>query len=134
MSALFVDTTPALLAMRRSTSQALRPTTVAQVLDRRLLQAHYQPIVELRGGVVTGHEALIRGPIDTPLRGADALFSAARAEGLTTALERSCLRTSLDTWAEHGQGKRIFLNLSANGLVDMMAERSMEGAMRFDLS
>jgi len=105
MSALFVDTTPALLAMRRSTSQALRPTTMAQVLDRRLLQAHYQPIVELRGGSVAGHEALIRGPIDTPLRGADALFSAARAEGLTTALERSCIRRSLDTWAEHGQGR-----------------------------
>lgn len=129
-STLPPETTPALLAMRRSMSQALRPSTVAQVLSRQLLESHYQPIVELRTGTVTGHESLVRGPADSPLRGADALFQAARIEGLSAQLERACISASLACWAARGQGKRIFLNLSANGLVDLMTERSTAGAMR----
>ena len=46
--------------MRRSVDEALNVQTVALVLARRSLQAHYQPIVDLRSQAVAGCEALAR--------------------------------------------------------------------------
>ena len=70
------DSTPALAMLRRSLEEAMHPQTVGQILARRGLNAHYQPIVQLRNGAVIGHESLIRGPVDSPLRLPDALFKA----------------------------------------------------------
>ena len=70
------DPAPALAMLRRSLDEAVHPQTVRQILARRGLNAHYQPIVQLKNGLVTGHESLIRGPVDSPLRMPDALFKA----------------------------------------------------------
>jgi diguanylate cyclase (GGDEF)-like protein len=122
-------TTPALAAMRRSLEGALKLQTVGQVLARKALQAHYQPIVRLKNGTVMGHESLIRGPIDSPLRAPDALFQAARAEDLTLELEQACLREGLRSWVAHAQGRRLFLNLSARAIVEMVDRMSLPGVM-----
>jgi len=122
--------TPALAAMRRSLDEALRLQTVGQILARKALQAHYQPIVRLKDGSVMGHESLIRGPADSPLRAPDALFAAARAEDLSLELEQACLREGLRAWAEHAQDKRLFLNLSARAIVALVERLSLGGVMK----
>lgn len=122
--------TPALKAMRRSLDEALRVQTVTQVLARKALQAHYQPIAELKTGAIVGHESLIRGPLDSPLQFPDALFTAARSEGLTIELERACLIEGLRSWACHPQDKRLFVNLSAQTLVTMVDQMSLSGVMQ----
>lgn len=116
--------------MRRSLEEALRLQTVGQILARKALQAHYQPIVQLKNGSVMGHESLIRGPVDSPLRSPDALFQAARAEDLSVELEQACLREGLRTWATKANEKRLFLNLSAHALVRMMERLSLSGLLR----
>ncbi len=60
-------------------------------LDRLILGHElspvFQPIASLLDGEVLGYEALIRGPVDSPLRYPDALFAAARREGQLFQLE-----------------------------------------------
>ncbi len=121
---------PALEAIRHSVTEALKVQTVAQVLARRALKAHYQPIVELKTGTVMGHESLIRGPVDSPLQFPDTLFAAARGEGLTFQLERACLVEGLRSWASQVQDKRLFVNLSAQTLVTMVDQISLAGMMQ----
>ncbi len=122
--------TSALTAMRRSIDEALKLQTVGQILARKALQAHYQPIVRLKDGTVMGHESLIRGPADSPLRAPDALFAAARAEDLGLELEVACLREGLRAWATHSHDKRLFLNLSAQALVAVVDRLSLSGLMK----
>jgi diguanylate cyclase (GGDEF)-like protein len=123
-------TTPALTAIRRSLDDALRLQTVRQVLARRLLKASYQPIVRLRDGVVVAHESLIRGPEGTPLQFPDALFQAARVEGLSLELELACIEEGLRAWTAHAADKRLFLNLSASTMVDLVERLEVAGVMR----
>lgn len=121
---------PALAAMRRSLDEALRLQTAGQVLSRKALQAHFQPIVELKNGHVMGHESLIRGPAGSPLRAPDALFQAARQEGLSLELEQACLVEGLRAWAGHAQEQRLFLNLSAKAIVSLIERLSLTGLMK----
>ncbi len=122
--------TPALEAMRRSLNDALRMQTVGQVLARKALQAHYQPIVALKSGVVVAHESLKRGPPESDLRSPDALFRAARTENLSFELELACLREGLRSWRRHAQDKRLFLNLSAHTLVEMVTRLTLPGLIK----
>jgi diguanylate cyclase (GGDEF)-like protein len=121
--------TPALEAMRRSVSQALRPQTAAEVMSRRGLQAHYQPIVRLSDAKVIGHESLIRGPVDTPLRNPDALFAAASAEGILMQLEQRCVSVGLSGWSQGAQDRRLFVNLSASALMHHVNAQSLPGML-----
>lgn len=120
---------PALDAMRRSISGSLQIQTVAHVLARKALRAHFQPIVQLKDGKVLAHEALIRGPQDSPLQFPDALFAAAKKEGLGLELEVACLREEIRSWASQDLSTRLFLNLSANALVALVEDLSIDGAL-----
>jgi diguanylate cyclase (GGDEF)-like protein len=124
--------------MRRSLDEALRLQTVSQVLSRKALRAHYQPIVRLKDGVVVAHESLIRGPESSALHSPDALFRAARAENLSVELEEACVNEGLRSWAAHAADKRLFLNLSAGAMVNLVDRLSVAGALKaveaFDVS
>ncbi|MDE2161185.1 MAG: EAL domain-containing protein, partial [Burkholderiales bacterium] len=124
--------TPALEAMRRSLDRAVQTQTqtLRHILARRALTAHFQPIVRLRDGVVIGHESLIRGPAGTRLEMPDALFKAAAAEGLTNELELACVDQGLESWSRHGVGGRLFLNVSAQAIVQMVETMSLPGVMQ----
>jgi len=99
---------------------------LAQVLQDRQLHAVFQPIVDLRDGGVYAHEALIRGPVDTPLHSPDALLVEAAREGLGFDFEMACIVTQLFAWSKLRHGGRLFLNISAEVLVELVARRGIE--------
>ena len=101
-------------------------TTIASLIETQALEPHFQPIVQLRDGVIFGHEALIRTPPGCRWATPDALFAAAREEGLTIELEIECVRLSLRAWAHSGAAGQLFLNLSAAALVTAMAQRDID--------
>ncbi|MEK8050100.1 EAL domain-containing protein [Ideonella sp. DXS22W] len=111
--------------MRRSVHEALRPQTVAQVMARQALTAHFQPIVRMRDGAVAGHESLIRGPVSSDLASPDALFRAARAEDCVVPLERMCVWVGLQQWRAHAPGTLLFVNLSASTLVELVERQPL---------
>ena len=98
---------------------------LSRVLRDRALNVVYQPIATLGTAGVHAHEALIRGPRGMPLHSPDALFAAARREGLLCAFERACLRTALLDWSRRQQPGRLFVNLSAAALIDLVEARDM---------
>ena len=59
-----------------------RSGPLSRLLAERSLSPVFQPIAALAGGTIHAHEALIRGPQGMPLQSPDALFAAARREGL----------------------------------------------------
>lgn len=118
---------PALAALRKSLADAVRLQTVAQVLSRRAIVAHYQPIVRLRDAKVVAHESLIRGPAESPLRSPDAMFAAARAEGLSLRLEQACVAEALRGWVSRAGERRLFVNLSAEAVLHSVETLTISG-------
>jgi EAL domain-containing protein (putative c-di-GMP-specific phosphodiesterase class I) len=98
-------TTPLLAAERAE---------LEQILQQELLQPVFQPIVDLRKGVVLGHEALIRGPHDSELHTPVRLFKAAIRHGYQLQLELLCRKLSLARYAELKLEGLLFLNVSAS--------------------
>ena len=84
----------------------------------------FQPIVSMHDGTLYAHEALIRGPQGMPLHTPDALLAAARKEGLLLAFEIACVAAALQQWSALRQPGRLFVNLSASALLQMMRGRS----------
>lgn len=118
--------------MKQRLHAALDDRPVARILARHLLEAHFQPIVKLVSGEVFAHEGLIRGPEGGSLRSPDALFRAARQDGLSIALEKECLATCLAAWPLQGGTQRLFLNLSGHTLLqwwDQLGEQGLVAAL-----
>ncbi len=89
-------------AMPSSDSVAAAPVTaLGAILRDRLLRSVFQPIVDLESGTLFGFEALVRGPAGSPLERPDALFAAARAEGLLAELDHACQVAAVEAAARH---------------------------------
>jgi EAL domain-containing protein (putative c-di-GMP-specific phosphodiesterase class I)/GGDEF domain-containing protein len=103
--------------MLSESSAAASAAALADLIDRRLLVPHFQPIVQLSDGSVHGHEALIRTPPGCRWTNPDELFMAARATSLSTRLEIECVRAALDAWSGFDMPGRLYLNFSATALM-----------------
>jgi EAL domain-containing protein (putative c-di-GMP-specific phosphodiesterase class I) len=97
-------------------SQATLPSVddrFARILNDRDLRTMFQPIVRLGSGSVVGYEALVRGPDDPVLSGAEALIAAAHRAGRLVefdwAARASACRAALD--ADLDAGSLLFLNI-----------------------
>jgi diguanylate cyclase (GGDEF)-like protein len=66
---------------------------IAEVIARGQLRPVYQPIVDLDGLAVLGHEGLIRPVAPAPFADPAALFRAAAASGHLVALDMTCIDT-----------------------------------------
>lgn len=89
-----------------------------RILAHDLLNSLFQPIYSLACGRIQGHEALTRGPSNSPLHAPLALFAVARNAGRLSELEiasraRACSRFSQYT----GRGM-LYLNVSPETLVE----------------
>ena len=91
--------------------------TLARLMRYRQLHAVFQPLADLHKGTVFGHEALIRGPVGTPLHTPDALLALARSAGVLAVFELLCIETALADWHRAQGSGRLFLNISADVLV-----------------
>lgn len=68
----------------------------------------FQPIVDLRQGIVFGHEALIRGPLGTSLHSPLAMLSLAAAESRLVEFELHCVDVILRHWGKLKNAERLF--------------------------
>ncbi len=98
---------------------------VRGLIDGGALRPHFQPILTLADGTIHGHEALIRTPSDCRLSTPDALFAQARLEGMSMELELECLRLALSAWCRQPGPGRLFVNLSASTLVQVLSQRQL---------
>ena len=102
------------------------PLSLQQVLATKSLHPVFQPIVDLGGCGIYAHEALIRGPINTPLHTPDALFAAAHSEQQRFELEYAALGAILRDWGPRKAPGRLFVNLSAPALTRLFEDWGTE--------
>lgn len=100
---------------------------LAQLVREGGLHCVFQPLADLREGSVYAHEALIRGPQDTPLHTPDRLLQLAAQERILQDFELACVLTALEQWGQHEAPGRLFVNISADALVHGVA---LAGAQR----
>nr|MDP2190122.1 phosphodiesterase [Rhodoferax sp.] len=89
----------------------------------------FQPIVSLRDGAIYSHEALIRGPQDTSFHTPDVLLAAAAQESLNFEFENFCVIAALDRWGALLQTGRLFVNISAGVLVQVLKHCGRDALM-----
>jgi len=106
-------------AMMALLSPAARQGTgpLARLMREGGLYCVFQPLADLREGQVYAHEALIRGPQNTPLHTPDKLLELARHEGILQDFELLCVYTAMEQWGRHDAPGRLFVNISADALV-----------------
>lgn len=81
------------------------------ILDNRRLHSLFQPIIDLKAGVVIGYEALLRGPSDSPLHAPTALFAVADRCGRLAELDRLCREVHIENFAARNLPGKLFLNV-----------------------
>lgn len=90
---------------------------LCEIIERGQLSALFQPVVNLRNGVIKGYEGLIRGPSDSPLHSPQSLFKSAAQYQLEAKLEYLCRRVVLEKFAELELEGQLFLNVSPECLI-----------------
>ena len=93
------------------------PSELLQLLQQDALYVAFQPIANLKNGTVYAHEALIRGPVHSQLQSADAILMAAQKIGFLYEFEVHCVLRALKQWGQLKQPGRLFVNISANALI-----------------
>lgn len=94
---------------------------VGELIDSHRLSAIFQPIVRLADGIVIGHEALLRGPAETPLEFPQALFAQAKREGLSVELEHAAVRLAITGYAAAPKDTLLFINYSAAAIQSLFS-------------
>jgi diguanylate cyclase (GGDEF)-like protein len=72
-----------------------RAAHVARVISEGLVRSVYQPVVDLRTGVVIGYEGLTRPLPESGFADPGSLFAAAEAVGRTVELDHVCVETAV---------------------------------------
>ena len=108
---------------------ALLDSPLRRVLRESALYPVFQPIVNLADQSVFAHEALIRGPQGSTLHTPDALLRAAALEHLGHEFETACVVASLRRWGQTDVQGRLFVNLSASALTQLMARRGRDAIL-----
>ena len=80
------------------------------ILVHKQITTVYQPIVELATGNVYAHEALSRGPADSPFENPEVLFDYALKSDQVWALEKLCMQFSAERFLGR-RGALMFVNV-----------------------
>jgi diguanylate cyclase (GGDEF)-like protein/PAS domain S-box-containing protein len=84
---------------RRVVDRLTRETELRQVVECSLLGIHYQPIIDLQTGNISGLEALARWPADWPQVAPSEFITIAEETGVIGALGEQVMRRALATLA-----------------------------------
>ena len=95
---------------------------LASLLRHKNLYPVFQPIAALGDGAIYAHEALIRGPEHTSFHTPDTLLLAAEHENLNFEFENECVLLSIERWGGLGEPGRLFLNISADVLQQVLKQ------------
>jgi diguanylate cyclase (GGDEF)-like protein len=97
------------------------PTMLAEILkdilDNCRLASLFQPIIDLKAGVVIGYEALMRGPSDSPLHAPTTLLSVADRAGRLGELDRLCREVHIANFSARKLPGKLFLNVCPETLM-----------------
>jgi EAL domain-containing protein (putative c-di-GMP-specific phosphodiesterase class I)/CheY-like chemotaxis protein len=94
------------------------------VLVRRQIETIYQPIIDLKSGAVFAHEALSRGPADSPFENPEMLFDYALKTDQVWNLEKICMQSSAERFVGKGPGM-LFVNVETE-LIHTLKSRGHE--------
>lgn len=89
-----------------------------EIILQRALKVLFQPILDLKSGQIIGHEALVRGPSDSPLHAPDALFKTAALHERVAELDAACIQTILAAANETRLKGQLFINVNPVSLLD----------------
>ena len=98
MSALMIASKGA--EVRKSSKFDDLTKELLRIIDRRRLESHFQPIIDLKDKKVYAYEALARGPKGSKLRRPDILFKVALYNGLEIELDRLARKTHIEKFKE----------------------------------
>ncbi|GIH80740.1 EAL domain-containing protein [Planobispora longispora] len=89
------------------------------IIDNRMVEVEFQPVLDVVHNQVVGFEALSRGPQNSPLRAPDRLFSAARAVGRAGELDWICRAEAFrQMLARRFPGAvSLFVNVASDSLI-----------------
>ncbi|KQA23868.1 EAL domain-containing protein [Vibrio metoecus] len=87
------------------------------ILRQQCITPLFQPIVHLASEQVLGYESLSRGPKQSPLHSANALFEAAEQCHRLPELEKICVHKAAAAWPTFGLNAQLFINLSPDMLL-----------------
>ena len=87
------------------------------LLAGRSLRAVFQPMVDVRSGVIVGHEALARAPFTQPDLTVERMLQASHEERCLKNFELACVELAFERWVGSGARGQLFVNLSAVTLV-----------------
>jgi EAL domain-containing protein (putative c-di-GMP-specific phosphodiesterase class I)/FixJ family two-component response regulator len=94
------------------------------VLVHRQIETLYQPIIDLSSGAVFAHEALSRGPADSPFENPEMLFDYALKSDQVWSLEKICMQFSAERFAGKRPGM-LFVNVETE-LIHALKSRGHE--------
>ncbi|MGD2119181.1 MAG: bifunctional diguanylate cyclase/phosphodiesterase [Chromatiales bacterium] len=105
-------------------------TELNRILDGERLFPVYQAIVDLNSNRIVGHEALIRGPSDSPLHSPVALFASAEKHKQLKRAELLANKVQCDVFRSSGVTSKLFINASPAHVLDIA---SMIGSQEQEL-
>jgi EAL domain-containing protein (putative c-di-GMP-specific phosphodiesterase class I) len=89
------------------------------LLSRNALAPVFQPMVDLRSGMVLGQEALARPPKALADTTREDLWKAAERESCLHELEVVCMNVAMQQWTQQIVRGKLFVNFSAGSLVKL---------------
>lgn len=103
-----------------ATERGLKRRTLDQILQGRLIQPVYQPIISLQCGTdaAYGYEALSRVPSQRWFDGPLGLFDFAAEEGLTYSVDRLARERAIECCTGLSSGQKLFINITAQIMQD----------------
>jgi EAL domain-containing protein (putative c-di-GMP-specific phosphodiesterase class I) len=125
-----IDATDLLLPRPRSIALETGTGPLAGLIKNAMLYPVFQPIAALDDGTLYAHEALIRGPQDSLLHMPSSLFLAARMEDLQFEFETEALILAIESWIEWQTPGRLFVNIGADVLVNVLNKLGIETLRR----
>ena len=95
--------------------------TFKDILRKKRIRTVYQPIFQIETMELFGHEALTRGPLETPFESPELLFQFAGEHEATWELEQICLGSSASRYAPARPG-HLFINVEAESVAALARE------------